>query len=177
MSTATLPAPYSILTLYLCPLDNSGGAYTRTPEELRALLDAFAARGVEEWEVAVIDGDHSRIVDAASRRGLCAEELYALALELEQDDNAAPAICYLLEDCGAHYPTAEELLDHARDLSLFEGTAEDYADSIVDELYNIPSQLRYYIDCEALGRDMSLNGDIATFEYDGRCFVVTNPND
>lgn len=177
MSTATLPAPHSVLTLYLCPLDNSGGAYTRTPEELRTLLDAFAAHGVEEWEVAVIDGDHSRIVDAASRRGLCAEELYALALELEQDDNAAPAICYLLEDCGAHYPTAEELLDHARDLSLFEGTAEDYADSILDDLYDIPPALRSYFDCEALGRDLEIGGDIATFTYEGCCYVVTNPND
>ena len=177
MSTATLPAPASSLVLYLNPYDGSPGAYVHDAAELRAVLARFAARGTEEWEVNVIDGDHSRIVDAASRQGLCVEELFALALELEQDDDAAPAICYLLEDCGAHYPTAEELLDHSRDLSLFEGTAEDYADSIVDDLYNIPPALRSYIDCEALGRDMEIGGDIATFTYEGCCYVVTNPND
>lgn len=176
MSTAILPAPAPALVLYLNPYDGSPGAYVHDADELRRVLTQFIARGTEEWETQVIDADHPRIMQLAVD-AMPDQELFELADML--DDRNAPAVFYILDnDYSARCVLdARDLLRRADDLSLVEGSAEDYAESIVDELYNIPSQLRYYIDCEALGRDMSLNGDIATVEYDGRCYVVTNPND
>lgn len=176
MSTAILPAPAPALVLYLNPYDGSPGAYVHDTDELRRVLARFIARGTEEWETQVIDADHPRIMQLAVD-ATPDQELFELADML--DDRNAPAVFYILDnDYSARCVLdARDLLRRADDLSLVEGSAEDYAESIVDELYNIPSQLRYYIDCEALGRDMSLNGDIATVEYDGRCYVVTNPND
>lgn len=176
MSTAILPAPAPALVLYLNPYDGSPGAYVHDADELRRVLTQFIARGTEEWETQVIDSDHPRIMQLAVD-ATPDQELFELADML--DDRNAPAVFYILDnDYSARCVLdARDLLRRADDLSLVEGSAEDYAESIVDELYNIPSQLRYYIDCEALGRDMSLNGDIATVEYDGRCYVVTNPND
>lgn len=176
MSTAILPAPAPALVLYLNPYDGSPGAYVHDAAELRRVLTQFIARGTEEWETQVIDADHPRIMQLAVD-AMPDQELFELADML--DDRNAPAVFYILDnDYSARCVLdARDLLRRADDLSLVEGSAEDYAESIVDELYNIPSQLRYYIDCEALGRDMSLNGDIATVEYDGRCYVVTNPND
>jgi hypothetical protein len=174
MSPATLPAPASSLVLYLNPYDGSPGAYVHDTDELRAVLDRFAARGTEEWEVDVIDGEHGRLMECAARC-MSADELFKLDGML--DHGNAPSVFYLLSVQGMRPASVDWLLDCADDVSLFEGSAEDYADSIVDELYNVPPALRSYIDCEALGRDLELGGDIATFEYEGCCYVVTNPND
>jgi len=175
MSTATLSAPASSLVLFLHPYDGSPGAYVHDADELRAVLARFIARGTEEWETQVIDAEHPRIMQLAVK-ATPDQELFELADML--DDRNAPAVFYILD---THYNArcvldARDLLRRADDLSLFEGTAEDYADSIVDELYDVPRALRSYIDCEALGRDLELGGDIATFTYEGCCYVVTNPN-
>ena len=176
MSPATLPAPASSLVLYLHPYDGSPGAYVHDAAELRRVLTRFVARGTEEWETQVIDAEHPRIMQLAVD-ATPDQELFELADML--DDRNAPAVFYILDN---HYNArcvldARDLLRRADDLSLFEGTAEDYADSIVDELYDVPPALRSYIDCEALGRDLEIGGDIDTFTYDGCCYVVTNPND
>ncbi|HED13291.1 MAG TPA: antirestriction protein ArdA [Gammaproteobacteria bacterium] len=40
----------------------------------------------------------------------------------------------------------------------------DYAQELTEETSEIPEHLAYYIDYEAMGRDMELNGDIFTIE-------------
>ena len=40
----------------------------------------------------------------------------------------------------------------------------DYAREIMEETTEIPPQLENYIDYEAIGRDMELNGDVFTIE-------------
>jgi len=175
MSHATLPAPAPSLVLFLHPYDGSPGAYVHDTDELRAVLDRFAARGTEEWETQVIDAEHPRIMQLAVK-ATPEQEMFELADML--DDRNAPAVFYILDN---RYPRcvldANDLVRRADDLCLFEGTAEDYADSILDDLYDIPPALRSYFDCEALGRDLEIGGDIATFTYEGCCYVVTNPND
>lgn len=174
MSPATLPAPS--LVLFLHPYDGSPGAYVHDAAELRRVLTQFIARGTEEWETQVIDADHPRIMQLAVD-AMPDQELFELADML--DDRNAPAVFYILDnDYSARCVLdARDLLRRADDLSLVEGSAEDYADSILDDLYDIPPALRSYFDCEALARDLELGGDIDTFTYEGCCYVVTNPND
>ncbi len=176
MSPATLPAPASSLVLFLNPYDGSPGAYVHDAAELRRVLTRFVARGTEEWETQVIDADHPRIMQLAVD-ATPDQELFELADLL--DDRNAPAVFYILDNDNSSRCVldARDLLRRADDVSLFEGSAEDYADSILDDLYNIPPALRFYVDCELLGRDMEISGDIATFTYEGCCYVVTNPND
>jgi hypothetical protein len=176
MSHATLPAPAPSLVLYLNPYDGSPGEYVHDADELRAVLARFIARWTEEWETQVIDAEHPRIMQLAVK-ATPDQELFELADML--DDRNAPAVFYILDNDNSSRCVldARALLRRADDVSLFEGTAEDYADSILDDLYDIPPALRSYFDCEALGRDMEIGGDIATFEYEGCCYVVTNPND
>lgn len=40
----------------------------------------------------------------------------------------------------------------------------DYAEELTEETTEIPESLRHYIDYEAMGRDMRLNGDVFTIE-------------
>ena len=58
---------------------------------------------------------------------------------------------------------------------LFEGTAQDYAESYIEDtglLNEIPENLRYYFDIKTFARDMVLGGGIAVIEIDGTPYVV-----
>ncbi|MCV6576745.1 MAG: antirestriction protein ArdA [Cohaesibacter sp.] len=80
--------------------------------------------------------------------------------------------CFLQE----HGKLGEEILNH-NDLDMerskqalddgyvgqYESLA-DYAEQITTETADIPKHLEYYIDYEAMGRDMELNGDVYTVE-------------
>jgi hypothetical protein len=52
---------------------------------------------------------------------------------------------------------------------------EDYAAELVDDgvLGPIPEALKYYIDCEAFGRDLELGGDIVSHRVDGMLHVFS----
>ena len=83
------------------------------------------------------------------------------------DETAAIQLCFLL-DLGYNI---DEVLDRYEDVCLFEGKASDYAYDLVNETTEIPENLRYYIDYEAIARDMQINGEIAEIE---RELIVTN---
>lgn len=47
-----------------------------------------------------------------------------------------------------------------------------FAQELTEETTIIPESLRFYIDYEAMARDMELNGDILTFEESYRCIHI-----
>ncbi len=53
----------------------------------------------------------------------------------------------------------------------FEGKASDYAYDLINETTEIPESLRYYIDYDAIARDMEINGEIFEINHD---LIVTN---
>lgn len=170
MSTAILPAPAPALVLYLNPYDGSPGAYVHDADELRAVLARFAARGTEEWEVDVIDGEHGRLMECAAR---CMPPAELFTLDGMLDHGNAPSAFYLLSVQGMRPACADELLDCAEGVPLFHGHAEEYAEEYACERYNIPESLAPYVDFDALARDM-LCGDIDEFTYKGEFYVVTD---
>ena len=161
------------LTLFLAPLDGSPGGYVHDSDELNNLIELFTERGTEEWETQIIDSEYTALL-SAEKSGLSGSELFALADGIVPSNEAA--IYYLLSEVGNRYDRADDLIDEADDLSIVEGTAEDYAEEMIDQIYDVPKGLRPYIDTRAFGRDLEMDGNIAVFEYDGQSYVVTNPH-
>mgnify|MGYP000331972877 CR=1 FL=1 len=68
----------------------------------------------------------------------------------------------------------EDALERYEEVSLFNGPAKDYAYDIIEETTEIPENLRYYIDYDAIARDMKINGEIIEIDHD---LIVTNANE
>ena len=60
------------------------------------------------------------------------------------------------------------------EVCLYHGSAEDYAQELIEETTEIPGSLRFYIDYEAIARDMKLNGELEELT---REVMVTNGYD
>ncbi len=78
----------------------------------------------------------------------------------------ATRICYLLD-----YLNLDDALNRYDEVCLHYGTAEDYAQEIIEETTEIPESLQYYIDYKAIARDMQINGEIFEIE---RELIITN---
>lgn len=53
-------------------------------------------------------------------------------------------------------------------------SAEEYAEDILNECYDIPESIRPYVDAEKFARDMVIGGDIAEFYEDGEFYLFHN---
>ena len=62
-------------------------------------------------------------------------------------------------------------MDRYDDVYIFDGPASDYACELTEETCEIPENLRYYIDYDAIARDMKINGEIVEIGYN---MIVTN---
>lgn len=125
---------------------------------------------VEEYEIQFIDGDNFKLFDALSIHQANLKQWFD-DFEILEGDDQVKAI-YLAGDLGCHMT---EILDRLDDVILFEGNAEEYAESYLEDtglLDQIPEPLQYYIDVEAFARDLVLGGDVATLENDGKSYVV-----
>lgn len=125
---------------------------------------------VEEYEIQFIDGENCELFNALdiSQATL---KLWFEAFEALDDETAVKAI-YLANDEGI---AAENIEDELDNYCFFEGTAKDYAEDYLDQsgiLDEVPESLRYYIDSDALARDMQLNGDVNEATIDGKTYVV-----
>ena len=60
------------------------------------------------------------------------------------------------------------------DVCLYNGTASDYAYELINETTEVPEHLSYYIDYDAIARDMKINGEIVEINHD---LIVTNSNE
>jgi antirestriction protein len=150
-------------------LDHTG-FYFNSIESFEAGMKSLNSKGCEEVEIQTIEGDEHmvRLADAASIHQCDVHRWYE---ELEDlDETAATQIIFLL-DLGYR---SSEVMERYEDVSLFEGTASDYAYDIINETTEIPECLRYYIDYDAIARDMKINGEIAEIE---RELVVINAHE
>jgi len=125
---------------------------------------------VEEYEIQFIDGDNPRLFKALGVNQASLKEWFDEFEDMDETD-AIKAIS-LIEDFGYE---ADTVLEHLDDLCLFEGTAVEYAEHYLEEsglLSQVPESLRYYIDTEAMARDMVLGGDITELRHDGQDYVA-----
>ena len=142
------------------------GFYFDSMEEFDEGMEKLNAKGCEEVEIQFIDGDdhHPSLFRAANidqgNIDIWFEELEDL------DVQDATRVCFLLD-----FMDLDDALSRFDEVYLHYGTAEDYAQEIIEETTEIPSHLQYYIDYEAIARDMKINGEIIEIERD---LIVTN---
>lgn len=125
---------------------------------------------VEEYEIQFIDGENYELFDAIGINQANLELWFDKFEDL--DGNDLIAAIYLARDIGYK---ADELLDHAQDIYIFEGTAEEYAQEYLDDtglLNEIPENLRFYFDVKAFARDLVLGGDICEARIQNTNFII-----
>jgi len=146
------------------------GFYFDSIEKFEAGMEALNKRGCEEVEIQFIDGeDHLCQLAKALSIGQGDIPLWFDELEdLTSED--ATRISFLL-DCGL---SIDDALTRYEWVCLHYGTAEDYAYDLINDTTEVPENLRYYIDYEAIARDMKINGEIVEIERD---LIVTNAHE
>jgi len=145
------------------------GFYFDSIEKFDEGMEALNEKGCEEVEIQFIDGDaHQPSLFKAASIDQSNISLWFDELEDMASDDATK-ICYLLD-----YLDLDDALSRYDEVYLHYGTAEDYAQEIIEETTEIPESLQYYIDYEAIARDMKINGEIFEIERD---LIVTNAHE
>jgi hypothetical protein len=97
--------------------------------------------------------------------------LSALEGAQEREENTGGGFVAFVENFGMDVSTADELestCDAFDSAYIGEMSVEEYAQQTTEECYDIPEHLANYVDYEAMGRDMTLGGDVS--ENDGHLF-------
>lgn len=125
---------------------------------------------VEEYEIQFIDGNNYALFNALNINQSNLEKWFDEFLDLDDED--AVKVIFLSDyTC---YPNAD-ILEHLDDVTLFKGTASEYAEEYIEDsglLESMPENLRYYFDHEAFSRDLILGGDITVVEIDNHDYVI-----
>jgi len=146
------------------------GFYFDSIEKFETGMENSNKCGCEETEIQFIDGD-DHLANLANAANIGQGDVYFWFEELDDpDETAVHQICSLL-DLGYKI---SEVLDRYEDVYIFDGPASDYAHEIIDDTCEVPENLRYNIDYEAIARDMKINGEIAEIGYN---MVVTNTHE
>jgi hypothetical protein len=147
------------------------GFYFDSLESYEQGMERLNKRGCEEVEIQFIDGEHHlcRLAEAADIHQGSVHTWFE-ALE-DLDESAATQLTFLLEDIGYRL---EEALQRYEEVSLYPGSAADYAAELIEETCEVPETLINYIDYEAIARDMKLGGEIVEINDE---LIVTNAHD
>ena len=72
------------------------------------------------------------------------------------------------------YDDLDTILDKIKNVQIFHGSRGDYAEELTDNCCDVPRYLINYVDYDAMGRDMELNGEISEIEHH---VLVTNAHE
>lgn len=140
------------LTLHAQPYDTSGiGFYFKSAED----YDKKEAKNRnEEFEIEFIDGSDLEfaVYKAMEVNQGNLHEFFDAVDSVDEDD--LPALQWLTDDYGMDFA---EALDRVEDVSVFEGTAKDYAYELIDDI-GVEGITNDYFDYEAFGRDVYIEG-------------------
>ena len=143
---------------------NNGGLHGRwidatTPDEIRdevrAMLAASPEPDAEEWAIHDYEGfEGANLSEYASFETVC--ELADFIVE--HGELGGKVLSHFGDDLGEARAAYE---DYAGEYQ----SAADFAEQLHEDTgTEIPESLRYYIDWQALARDMALNGEIMVFK-------------
>ncbi len=150
-------------------LDHTG-FYFDSLEAFEAGMEKLNKLNCEEVEIQFIDGD-DHLADLAKEAEINQANINLWFETLDDLDKfEAQQLTYLLER-GFNL---DDALERYEEVCIYHGTATTYAQELVEETTEIPESLRYYIDYEAIARDMKINGEIEEIEYE---IIVTNGYD
>ena len=158
-------------TFYAQPysIDHTG-FYFEDMTEFETGMDKLNALGCEEVEIQFIDGDdHQADLAKAAEINQATVNVWFETLE-NLDEQDTVQLCYLLERGF----DLDEALRRYKEVCIFHGKAADYAQELMEDIIDIPENLRFYIDYEAIARDMGYNGEIEELD---REVIVTNAHE
>ena len=81
---------------------------------------------------------------------------------------------YAIDFLVGIYDDLDIIQDKLEDVQIFHGSRGDYAQELTECCYDVPDYLFFYINYDAMGRDMEINGEISEVEHD---VYVTNAQD
>ncbi len=150
-------------------LDHTG-FYFDGIEKYEAGMKRLNKQGCEEVEIEIIDGEYhlARLAAAAT---IYQGDVHHWFEELDDLDETAAIQIMFLFDLGYKL---REVMDRYENICLFEGAAKNYAFDLINETTEIPENRCYYIDHDAIARDMKINGEIVEIE---RELIVTNAHE
>ena len=171
-----------MITLHAQPYDiNANGFYFDDFDQWEDRLKMAEENGVEEFELQYINGDNEETLFANIMEPDQAniEQWFELLDEWEtKNEVEQAAIAYLVEGLNTDVVDAFAQVEGAgEEPVMMEGSVLDYAHETVDDcgmLDDMPEFLRRYFDYEAFARDLEISGDVATLEFNGKHYVVTN---
>lgn len=130
-------------------------------------MEKLSRRGCEEVEIQFIDGD-IHLSRLARSVGIDQATITEWFEELDDmDSQETDQLCFLLNRGFS----LDEALTRYEHVCIFRGSAEDYAQDLIEDTTDIPESLRYYIDYKAIARDMGYNGEIEEIDHE---VIVTN---
>jgi hypothetical protein len=163
------------LSLFANPYDiTASGFYFSSAADFEAKFESHLP--VEEYEIEFIDGDEaeSEIFNAMKVSQANLVRYFEVIEELESDELRSAALCYLLGNGIAS--NIDDAMEQSSDVSLFEGTVEDYAWEYLEDCVftkDTPEIFKNYFDVKSFARDLELGGDVTTFDWCGRKFVAS----
>ncbi len=122
-------------------------------DQLNKMLKASTILDAEEWEIH--DYEYFYGCDPSGRSF---DDLHEIALFVEEHEDLGGELL----DIHCDLDKAKEVLEDDY-LDCFESIA-DYAEELTTSCYDIPKYLEYYIDFDAMARDMELNGEFYSIE-------------
>ena len=124
-------------------------------EKVAAMLAASPELGAEEWAIHDYEGfEGATIPEYASFESVCALAEFLT----EQGMLGARLYRYFGDDLEQARAAFDDYAGEYR-------SAADFAEQLHDDIgTDIPESLQYYVDWEALARDMALNGEIIVFQ-------------
>ncbi|MEO0643292.1 MAG: antirestriction protein ArdA [Pseudomonadota bacterium] len=124
-------------------------------EKVRAMLAASPEPGAEEWAIHDYEGfEGATLSEYASFESVCALAEFIT----EQGELGAKLYRHFGDDLEQARAAFDDYAGEYR-------SAADFAEQLHDDFgTDIPESLQYYIDWEALARDMALNVEIIVFQ-------------
>lgn len=162
------------ITLHATPYNISAvGFYFSNQDEFEEKFEKNFP--VEEYEIQFIDGPDAALELFKAMKVLqCNLGNFFDSCEQYSDDEVRLAgICHLMMEHG--YEVVDEAAERLDELSLFEGTLEDYTYNYAEDCIftkDTPKTLREYFDYKAFARDIELNGDASEFDFCGKSYVI-----
>lgn len=164
-----------MITLFAQPYDIcAAGFYFNSSTEFQQKFEM--KKPVEEYEIQFIDGPETalEIFNAMHVSQSNSEAYFEIIESLADNVESIAKFCYLIEYGVCNdVDTALASLD---DVTLFEGTVEEYAEDLAESCYftdDVPNIFKQYFDVESFARDLEIGGDVTTFDFCDKQYVVT----
>jgi len=152
------------------------GFYFSTYEEYQSKSESLVdhcGNQVEEFEIQFIDGEDGELFKACSINQSNIEAFISACEELQ--DYEKVSLFFLCSNNGYFFEDGLRKMD---EVSIQEGRLVDVAEELFDELYSydIPENIRFYIDYEKFARDCEIGGDMTEFDFNSTTYTCTNSN-